>query len=68
MGRSSDPGRDRRRSGTGEAAVTPLSLGLDPGDPFSRENGGLGVATGRVGAEPASKHLGSQGRSVERYW
>jgi len=68
MGRSSDPGRDRRRSGTGEAAVTPLSLGLDSGDPFPRGNGGLGLLTGRVGAKPVSKHRGSQGRSIERYW
>ena len=60
MGRSSEPGRDRRRSGTGEAAVTASSLGLDPGVSFPRGNGrGLGLrATGK--GETESKHRGSR--------
>ena len=40
-GRSSEPGRDRRRSGAGEAAVTAFSLGLDSERPFSRGNDGV---------------------------
>jgi hypothetical protein len=63
MGRSSDPGRDRRRSGTGEAAVTPLSLGLGSGASFSRENDGLGLAAGGVGRDQRV-HIGLAGRSV----